>query len=130
VRPSLESYRQLRWAARITTVGSVLLAVVYGLILCFAIGESPFYIAGVLVAGTFALAAFFIGIAIVAWQWSLVGGLFVLVAGGLALNGVLSTNYSIGSKAPFAAFCVIFMIGGVLYLIRADYLRKRKSGDD
>jgi hypothetical protein len=130
VRPSLESYSRLRWAARITTVGSVLAAVIYGLILCFAIGESPFSVAGVLVASTFALAAFFIGIAIVAWVWSLAGGLLAFAAGCLALSGVLSTNYSIGSKAPFAAFCVIFMIGGVLHLIRADYLRKRRSGDD
>lgn len=126
MRPPLESHRRLRWAARITTVGAVAVAVIYSLILCFAIAERPFSVAGVLTVGTFALSALFIGIAIVAWEWSLVGGIIVLLAGGIALNGVLSTNYSISYEAPFAAFCVIFMIGGVLHLIRACLIRRHR----
>ncbi len=127
--PSRGGYQRLRWAARITTMGAVAAAVIYSLILCFAIGESPFDAAGMLVWGTFVLAAMFVGVAIVAWEWSLVGGLLVLATGGLALQGVLSTNYPVRFEAFSAAFCVIYMIGGVLHLIRAYLIRRHSRGD-
>jgi hypothetical protein len=63
-------------------------------------------------------------VAIIAWRWSLVGGLCVVAAGGLGLSGVLSTNYDLRFEAVFAAFCVIYMIGGVFHLIRAYLIRR------
>jgi hypothetical protein len=111
--PSLGGYQRLRWAARITTMGAVAAALIYSFILYFVING-----AGVLAMGTFALAAMFVGVALIAWQWSLVGGLCVVDAGAIALNGVLSTNYDLWIEAPFDTACVIYMIGGFLHLLR------------
>jgi hypothetical protein len=119
--PSLGGYQRLRWAARITTMGAVAAALIYSFILYFVING-----AGVLAMGTFALAAMFVGVALIAWQWSLVGGIIVVAAGAIALNGVMSTNYDLRFEAFFDAFCVIYMIGGVLHLIRAYLIRRHR----
>ena len=118
--PSPDGYQRLRWAARITPMAAVAAALIYSFILCFVING-----AGVLAVGTFALAAMFVGVAIIAWQWSLVGGLCVVAAGGWVLQVVLHTNYDLRVEAFFDAFCVIYMIGGVLHLIRAYLIRRR-----
>lgn len=113
MRPSLKSHRRLRWAARITPMAAVVLALIYSFVLCFAVNG-----AGTLVWGTFALSAMFVGLAIVAWEWSLVGGLFVVVVGGWALSSVLHTNYDLRFEAVFVAFCSIYILGGLLHLVR------------
>lgn len=122
--PSPGGYQRLRWAARITPMAAVAMAVIYSFILYFVING-----AGMLAVGTFALAAMFVGVAIIAWEWSLVGGLCVVAVGGLGISGILSTNYSGGAIAPFIAFCVIYMIGGVLHLIRAYLIRRYRPKD-
>jgi len=114
-------YQRLRWAARITTMGAVAAAVIYSLILYFVVGGSP---ADVLVAGTFALSGMYVAVAIIAWQWSLVGGILVVTAGVIALSFFLPTNYDLRFEAFFDAFCVIYMIGGVLHLVRAYLIRR------
>jgi hypothetical protein len=124
VRLSGESHRRLRWAARITPMGAVAAALIYSLIVWFAISEPSFPVASVLVGGTFAISAMFVGVAIIAWEWSLVGGLCVVAAGGLGMSGILSTNYSGGAIAPFMVFCAIYIIGGILHLIRAYLIRR------
>jgi hypothetical protein len=117
-------YQRLRWAARITTMGAVAVALIWSFILCFAVGEECFYAAGELVVVTFALSGMYVAVAIIAWQWSLVGGIIVVAAGALALNAFIPTNYDLWLEAPFDAACVICIIGGVLHLIRAYLIRR------
>jgi hypothetical protein len=108
-------------------MGAVAMALIWSFILCFAVGEECFYAGGELVVVTFALSGVYVAFGIIAWQWSLVGGIIVFVAGVLALNAFIPTNYDLWIEAPFDAACVIYIIGGILHLIRVCLIRIHRS---
>jgi len=101
------------------TVAPIVVAIIYSLVLNFIIIRPGDIAPGALTGGTLLLSPIFLGIAVVAWVWPLAGGLLVLITGILAFNGVLYTNYGIAVyEASYGAFCLLFILGGILHLTR------------
>ena len=111
--------RRIRSTARITTIASILIATIYSavLILLTMLTKLPFS-PGSVASGSLIYSPILLGIAIIAWRWSLPGGLLILVIGIGILILILSANLDLVHKAPYTIFCCIFIIGGVLHLIR------------
>lgn len=127
MRPSGDNYYQLRLVARAMSVGVMVVAFIYSLVVRFAISEPGFPSYFLFVPSVIILCLMFVGVAIIAWHWSLIGGLCVVVAGGLALKCILSYHFSSIVFTLFAVFCIIYIIGGVLHLVRACLIRIHRS---
>jgi len=121
---------KMKWAARITTFAPILVAIIYSLVLNFVIIKPGSVAPGALTGGTLLLSPIFLGIAAMAWVWPLPGGLLVFITGILAFNGVLYTNYGIAVyEASYGALCLLFILGGILHLIRTFIDRIEARGE-
>jgi len=120
----MKGSKKLLWVARIVTVTPIVVAIIYSLVLNFVIIRPGDVAPGALTGGALLLSPIFLGIAAIAWVWSLAGGLLVFTTGILAFNGVLYTNYGIAVyEALYSALCLLFTLGGILHVIRAFIAR-------
>jgi hypothetical protein len=120
----------IKTTARLTTLLSPIVTVVYGLLLAFiAYWASSSVPVGAFQGGSLLLLPFLLVMAGLAWKWPLPGGILVLAAGILVISPILDAKgLPSWYKIPYFAFWAAFMIGGLLHLVSFFYGKKRQPG--
>lgn len=116
----------IKTIARLTTLLSPIVTVVYGLSLAFvAYRVSSSVPVGAFQGGSLLLLPVLLVIAGLAWKWPLPGGILVLAAGILVISAILEAKgLPSWYKVPYLAFWAAFMIGGLLHLVSFFYRNK------
>jgi hypothetical protein len=118
-------YSKIIWTARLITLSSPILAVIFSLLIVLLATLKPdSFPSGVFQGGTIMLFPFALAIALIAWKWSLVGGILVLLFFIPFIFPMLSASgWPIWYKVSYLIFWVIFIAGGILHIF-SYFLRK------
>ena len=116
-------YEEVKTTARLTTLLSPIVAVLYSLLLGLLAAVKPISIpVGAFQGGSILLFPLLLAVALLAWKWPLPGGIVALVMGMLILFPILDAKgWPTWYKIPYITFWAVFMIGGILHTISVFY---------
>ena len=109
-------YEQHKKLSLILTLGIILLAGLHQLLFAVLLMLNVLtYVPGF--GSIFVVILLLLVVVLIAWIWTIPGGLLEVISGVILLPLVLFSSWSLAFKIPYALFSCVFITGGVVNLI-------------
>ena len=115
----MSNYKKIVWIAKLATVISPSLALIYSLLLILFALITPYEVpVGSFQGATVLLFPFLLIIAFTGWKWPLLGGILaIVVATPVILPALSAIGWPGWYKIPYLTCWSIYIAGGILYII-------------